>query len=148
MTTSATVALTLNTRVSPGRRRVVLAVLLAWLAWTFACPQAMAGFDAHVSETLGHVSQALTSHGIYGDVDEDVSCNALQHLPTVIQKYDFKIPTAVFAFHAISPAIIALASSVFTVTISRHWFSQSSPLTRRHSPALGGVWPHAPPRMT
>ena len=148
MTTSATTALTLNTRGSPGRRRVALAVILAWLTWTFACPRAMVGFDGHVSETPGQVNQALASHGIYGDVDEDVSCTALQHLSTVIQKYDFKIPTTVFAFHAVSPAIIALANSVFIVTISRDWFSQSSPLTRRHSPTLGGIWPHAPPRMT
>lgn len=148
MIASATTALTLDTRVSPGYRRAVLVVLLAWLTLIFACPRTVVDLDGVVSGTPEQVSHALAGHISFGNVDQDICCSALQHLSAIAQNYDFKIPTAVFAFYAGYPAIVALAIAAFIISISRYWFNLNPLLIRRHSPALGGGWPHAPPRMT
>lgn len=144
MTTFATTISTSDSRISPRRRRSVLAVLFVWLTWTFACPQAMVGVDGLVSGSPQQVVQVLANHGTHGD--EDVCCTALQHLSTVLQKDDFKTPVTVLVFHALLPTIPSLIDAVLAATRSEYRFSYGSPPTRRHSPALGGVWPHAPPR--
>ena len=146
MTIASAVTLPMGSRGISGRRFIALMMLLAWLGWTLACPQAMVGVEGFVAGTAGEVTQTFTSSHSHAGADGDICCAALLHISLIVQAHAFNVANAVSLFYTLLPLNIGDVTAVFMSTSLEYGSVQSRALIPRHSPALSALWPHAPPR--
>jgi len=136
----------MDIRANPGHRFIASMVLLAWLGWSLACPQAMVGVEGFVAGAAGEVTQTFIGSHPPVSADEDICCTALQHISFIPLTYAFNIPNTVHVFHALLPLHIGGMAAVFKRASHDFGSAQSPPLIQRQSPSLGALWPQAPPQ--
>lgn len=141
---TAAANLPMDTRISARRPYTVLVVLLAWLTPFLACPRITVDLAGLASLTPDRTAEARVGQHRHGDADSNICCSVQQPLSTAAQRYNLRTPTF-SVFQAAGLVIIASAVALLAVKASDHRFVHSPPLIPRCPPALGALWPHAPP---
>ena len=135
---SATLA---NTR---GRRVVVVAMLFAWLAWLFTCPNVMDDASSLTPAGAMHLSQAAAD-STPGTAPDDACCAAAQHSAALATAQKFHLITY-FMLTFVLPVMVKWVTALTVAASNRDFLRSSRSGWIKNSPLFCTLWPQAPPR--
>ena len=127
-----------------ARRVVVFAMLFAWLAWLFICPNVMGEASSLMPAGGKHISQATTD-STPGTAHDDACCTAAQHTAVLAAAQKFNL-TTYFILTFVLPVMVTLLTALAVAAPNRDFMRSSRSGWTKNSPLFWTLWPQAPPR--